>query len=103
MADTATGVSGGPVIAGYSGLRLISRGSTAKVYRAVQDKLHRQVAIKVLRVDDVMTTWDQVRQELETTVALSAQPHIVSIIDTGMTDGGRPYIATAFIKGRKGR
>lgn len=96
MADTATGVTGGPVIAGYSGLRLISRGSTAKVYRAVQDKLRRQVAIKVLRVDDVMTTWDQVRQELETTVSLSSQPHIVSIIDTGTTDGGRPYIVMEY-------
>jgi eukaryotic-like serine/threonine-protein kinase len=93
VADDDTGT---PIIPGYSGLTLISRGSTAKVYRATQDRLNRPVAVKVLRVDDELTTAAQVRQELETTVALSQMPHIVSIIDTGTTDAGRPYIVMEY-------
>ncbi|BCJ33821.1 hypothetical protein Athai_13240 [Actinocatenispora thailandica] len=88
-----------PVIPGYSQLQLVSRGSTAQVYRAVQDRLHRAVAIKLLRVDDGLTTAEQVQTELATTVALSAQPHIVSIIDTGSTDTGRPYIVMEYCEG----
>ncbi|WP_203662753.1 serine/threonine-protein kinase [Actinocatenispora rupis] len=100
MAETGQGQTPGePVIPGYSQIELISRGSTARVYRAVQERLNRAVAIKVLRVDDVMTTADQVRTELATTVALSAQPHIVSIIDTGTTDTGKPYIVMEYCEG----
>ncbi|HEY3505374.1 MAG TPA: protein kinase [Actinocatenispora sp.] len=103
MAETeqeqTPGAPGNPTIPGYSQVELISRGSTARVYRAVQDRLNRAVAIKVLRVDDVMTTEDQVRTELATTVALSAQPHIVSIIDTGTTDTGKPYIVMEYCEG----
>lgn len=95
-AAAGAGSDDSPVIPGYSHFTLISRGSTAKVYRAEQDRLHRPVAIKVLRVDDVMTTLDQVEQELATTVSLSQQPHIISIIDTGNTDAGRPYIVMEY-------
>ncbi|WP_207126330.1 serine/threonine-protein kinase [Actinocatenispora comari] len=88
-----------PVIPGYSRLELVSRGSTAQVYRAIQDRLNRPVAIKLLRVDDGLTTAEQVETELATTVALSAQPHIVSIIDTGSTSIGRPYIVMEYCEG----
>ena len=97
--QTPPGQSDIPVIPGYSQLELVSRGSTAQVYRARQDRLNRLVAIKLLRVDDEMTTADQVQTELATTVSLSAQPHIVSIIDTGSTDTGRPYIVMEYCEG----
>jgi serine/threonine protein kinase len=69
------------------------------VFRGTQSRLNRTVAIKVLLVDDVMTTQANVARELETTVALSSQPHIVSIIDTGVTDDGSPYIVMEYCEG----
>ena len=92
-------LSTGPVIPGYRDLQLIAHGSTALVFRARQERLDRDVAIKVLSVDEVMTTQASVAKELETTVALSAHPHIVSIIDTGTTQGGQPYIVMEYCEG----
>ena len=88
-----------PGLNGYTDLQLIAHGSTAMVFRATQIRLNRTVAIKVLLVDDVMTTAANVARELETTVALSSQPHIVSIIDTGVTDDGSPFIVMEYCEG----
>ncbi len=78
---------------------MVAHGSTAFVYRAVQERLDRTVAVKVLLVDDDMTTAESVEKELEATVAVSNHPHIVSIIDTGSTEDGRPYIVMEYCDG----
>lgn len=78
---------------------MVAHGSTAFVYRAVQERLDRTVAVKVLLVDDDMTTAESVEKELEATVAVSNHPHIVSIIDTGSTEDGRPYIVMEYCGG----
>jgi serine/threonine-protein kinase PknK len=88
-----------PAIPGYSDFEMVAHGSTAFVYRAVQDRLDRTVAVKVLLVDDDMTTADSVEKELEATVAVSNHPHIVSIIDTGHTETGQPYIVMEYCEG----
>jgi serine/threonine-protein kinase PknK len=88
-----------PAIPGYSDFEMVAHGSTAFVYRAVQDRLDRTVAVKVLLVDDDMTTADSVEKELEATVAVSNHPHIVSIIDTGHTEAGQPYIVMEYCEG----
>ncbi len=100
--DTVVPLSAGSIIPGlmgYSGLELIAHGSSAIVFRATQNRLNRKVAIKVLLIDDVMTTDVTVRRELETLVQLSSSPHIVSIIDTGVTDAGQPYIVMEYCEG----
>ncbi|WP_157930494.1 serine/threonine-protein kinase [Glycomyces xiaoerkulensis] len=81
-----------PAIPGYRDFEIIAHGSTALVYRALQERLNRTVAIKVLLVDDEVTTTASVEKELATTVRVSGHPHIVSIIDTGTTGDDRPYI-----------
>lgn len=88
-----------PAIPGYRDFEMVAHGSTAFVYRAVQERLDRTVAVKVLLVDDDMTTADSVEKELEATVAVSNHPHIVSIIDTGHTDTGQPYIVMEYCEG----
>ncbi|THV39435.1 protein kinase domain-containing protein [Glycomyces buryatensis] len=88
-----------PAIPGYRDFEMVAHGSTAFVYRAVQERLDRAVAVKVLLVDDDMTTADSVEKELEATVAVSGHPHIVSIIDTGSTEDGRPYIVMEYCEG----
>ncbi|HEY3503828.1 MAG TPA: serine/threonine-protein kinase [Actinocatenispora sp.] len=96
MSVLADGRDVPPGVLGYSDLRLISRGSTARVYRATQAGPGRRVALKVLRLDDEVTTITHVQRELATMVELSAQPHIVSIIDTGSTVEGEPYLAMEY-------
>jgi serine/threonine-protein kinase PknK len=88
-----------PAIPGYRDFAMVAHGSTAFVYTAVQERLDRTVAVKVLLVDDDMTTADSVEKELEATVAVSNHPHIVSIIDTGHTDIGQPYIVMEYCEG----
>ncbi|MEU5156284.1 protein kinase [Glycomyces sp. NPDC021274] len=88
-----------PAIPGYRDFTMVAHGSTAFVYTAVQERLDRTVAVKVLLVDDDMTTADSVEKELEATVAVSNHPHIVSIIDTGHTDAGQPYIVMEYCEG----
>ncbi|GAB3650559.1 protein kinase domain-containing protein [Glycomyces tarimensis] len=88
-----------PAIPGYRDFEMVAHGSTAFVYRAVQERLDRTVAVKVLLVDDDMTTAASVEKELEATVAVSNHPHIVSIIDTGSTEDGRPYIVMEYCDG----
>jgi serine/threonine-protein kinase PknK len=88
-----------PAIPGYRDFAMVAHGSTAFVYTAVQERLDRTVAIKVLLVDDDMTTAESVEKELEATVAVSNHPHIVSIIDTGHTEAGQPYIVMEYCEG----
>jgi serine/threonine-protein kinase PknK len=87
-----------PALPGYDNPQLIAHGTTALVFRAIQTNLNRPVAIKVITVDTGSVPVNAAR-ELATTVALSSQPHIVSIIDTGMTDDDRPYIVMEYCEG----
>jgi len=87
-----------PALPGYDNLELIAHGTTALVFRAIQTTLNRPVAIKVITLDTGSVPVSAAR-ELATTVALSSQPHIVSIIDTGVTDDERPYIVMEYCEG----
>jgi serine/threonine protein kinase len=87
-----------PALPGYDDPQLIAHGTTALVFRAIQTRLNRPVAIKVITIDTGAMPVNAER-ELATTVALSSQPHIVSIIDTGMTADDRPYIVMEYCDG----
>ncbi len=87
-----------PALPGYDDPELIAHGTTALVFRATQRRLNRLVAIKVITVDTGSTSVNAQR-ELQTTVALSSQPHIVSIIDTGVTNDDRPFIVMEYCEG----
>ncbi|GAA5188641.1 hypothetical protein GCM10023322_39780 [Rugosimonospora acidiphila] len=88
-----------PDLPGYGDVTLISTGSSSLVFRAVQTRLSRTVAIKVLLVDGDSALQAMYQRELETTVLLSSQPHIVGIIDTGTTSAGNPYIVMEYCPG----
>jgi serine/threonine protein kinase len=83
---------------GYDNPQLIAHGATALVFRATQTRLNRLVAIKVVAADNGSGAVN-VERELATTVALSSQPHIVSIIDTGMLEDNRRYIVMEYCEG----
>ncbi|GGS41105.1 serine/threonine-protein kinase [Actinokineospora fastidiosa] len=81
---------------GYSGFRLIAQGGEGAVYRARQDGLGRDVAIKALQAVDPATQ-ARFRRELEITVRLGRQhPHIVTVLDTGTLPDGRPCIVMEY-------
>jgi len=89
-----------PALPGYDDPQLIAHGTTALVFRAIQTRLGRPVAIKVITVDTASGNVPvNAERELATTVALSSQPHIVSIIDTGVTADDRPYIVMEYCEG----
>lgn len=84
------------VVPGYSGLVEVARGGDSVVYRARQDSLDRDVAVKVIDVAEP-TAQSRFARELAITVRLGRQhPHIVTVIDTTTTADGRPCLVMEF-------
>lgn len=79
-------------LAGFSDWHEIGRGGDATVYRAVQDGLQREVAIKVLMVDDPESI-RRFTREVQLMVALGRQhPNIAKVLQIGTSSKGRPCI-----------
>lgn len=86
------------LLAGYASAVEVARGADSIVYRARQVALGRDVAVKVLQVDDPATA-ARFRRELEITVRLGRQhPHIVTVLDTGVTADGKPCIVMEYLE-----
>jgi serine/threonine protein kinase len=80
------------VLAGYAQLTQIGRGGDSVVYRAREISLNRDVAIKVLLVDDEERA-SRFTREVQITVELGrAHPNIVNVLAVGTTVSGRPAI-----------
>jgi serine/threonine-protein kinase len=77
----------------------IGAGGMSTVYRATDETLQRQVAIKLMN-REIATESDQLerfRREARAVAQLS-HPHIVGVIDYG-EDDGRPYIVFEYVEG----
>ena len=77
----------------------IGAGGMSTVYRALDETLQRQVAIKLMN-REVTSESDQLerfRREARAVAQLS-HPHIVGVIDAG-EDEGRPYIVFEYVEG----
>jgi len=78
----------------------IARGGMATVYEALDSRLDRTVALKVmhpsLAEDDAFV--DRFRREAKAAASLS-HPHVVAVHDQGTTDG-LPYLVMEFVSGR---
>src|SRR5262245_1536832 len=88
-----------PVIPGYELSQLIGRGASGVVYRARQQAVDREVAIKILHAHlagDARVV-RRLQREARTTARL-AHPHIVSAVDMGETDG-RSWYAMEYVDG----
>jgi eukaryotic-like serine/threonine-protein kinase len=96
MADT---LEIGALLGHYRTLSKIGSGGMGEVYLAVDTKLDRHVAVKILHTDAAA---DEERvhrfvQEAKSASALN-HPNILTVHEIGETDGSH-YIATEFIKG----
>ena len=77
----------------------IGAGGMSTVYRAFDETLERQVAVKLMN-REVASDSDQLerfRREARAVAQLS-HPHIVGVIDAG-EDDGRPYIVLEYVEG----
>ncbi|WP_163540969.1 serine/threonine-protein kinase [Occultella kanbiaonis] len=82
-------------VAGYSHLVEVGEGGDSVVYRARQDSLDRDVAIKVITADPSAAA--RFERELAITVSLGRQhPHIVNVLDTTTTADGDPCLVMDF-------
>src|SRR5262245_17175365 len=80
----------------YQVVRAIGQGGMGTLYLALDPKLERQIAIKLLRGDD-----DEVRERFARearSVARLRHPNIVMIYDVGDHEG-QPFIAMEYIQG----
>jgi eukaryotic-like serine/threonine-protein kinase len=84
----------------YRVLEEIGSGGMGEVYRASDDRLGRDVALKVLK-PSLAQDHDRLRRfELEArSAALLNHPNIVAIYDIGMYDGA-PYIVSELLEGK---
>jgi serine/threonine protein kinase len=82
-----------PEVPGLSGLSVLARGGYATVFRATQDSVGRQVAVKVENrtLDDER---DQRRflREARAAGRMSSHPHVVDLFDIGVTADRHPYL-----------
>ena len=80
---------------------ICGRGGMGAVYRAVQKKLARPVAVKILPVSlgDSPGFADRFRQEARAMGSLN-HPHIVAVYDSGETLAGHSFYVMEFIEGR---
>lgn len=84
-------------IPGYQIERLIAEGGMASVYLAVQESLHRLVALKLLRKFDNPAQAQRFYNEGKIIASLEHR-NIITIYDLGMV-GERHYLAMEFLQG----
>ncbi len=79
---------------------LLGAGGMGEVYRALDTRLHRRVALKALRADEGLQSEQRQTRFLQEARAASAlqHPHIISIYDVVATDG-RLFIVMELISG----
>lgn len=85
-------------IDGYSELERIGAGGFATVYRARQDRFDRTVAVKVLTVTLDEKAQRRFERECQATGRLSGHPGVVTVLDSGLTTDGRPFLATELLE-----
>ncbi|MGC4051181.1 MAG: serine/threonine-protein kinase [Paludibaculum sp.] len=89
-----------PKVPGYRMLALLGRGGMGVVYAAVRAGTDKLVAIKLLRTDVAtpanLARFDRERRILEQL----CHPDIATLLDSGVTPDGTPYLAIDYIEGR---
>jgi WD40 repeat protein/predicted Ser/Thr protein kinase len=91
--------SGLPSLPGYEVLAELGRGAMGKVYRAVQFRPRRPVALKVIRTarQDNERLLARFRAEAEALAALN-HPHIVQVYEVGEHQG-LPFFSMEYVEG----
>ncbi len=82
-----------PVIEGYRDLEHLNSGGSSIIHSAHDLRHNRKVAIKVLTAQSLDATLQQsFKRELKAMELLSDHPHILPMLDSGLTSTGMPFI-----------
>lgn len=82
-----------PTVPGLSDLSVFARGGYATVYRAVQESVGREVAVKVEnRALDNERDQRRFMREARAAGRMSSHPHVVDLFDVGVTSDLHPYL-----------
>ncbi|MDV7090252.1 protein kinase domain-containing protein [Rhodococcus opacus] len=82
--------------AGFEDGDEIGRGGFGVVYRCVQTSLDRTVAVKVLTADLDEENRARFFREQRAMGLLTGHPNIITVLQVGATDSGRPYIVMPY-------
>lgn len=89
-----------PPVPGYELLEPLGSGGMGEVFRARQESLGREVAVKILRTDLPATGWLPERFEQEAcTMGALRHPNVVTVHDCVRLDDGRVAIVMEFVSG----
>jgi serine/threonine protein kinase len=93
VTDTPPGALPLPTVPGLADLRVLARGGYATVYRAIQQSVGREVAVKVEN-RTLDSERDQARflREARAAGRMSSHPHVVDLFDIGVTASRHPYL-----------
>jgi Protein kinase domain len=92
-------IAPGDVIAGYEVEELVGRGGTGEIYRALDPRLERRVALKLLAESYTEDPGFRERLLRESRIAASLDhPNVVPVYEAGETDD-RLFIAMRFVEG----
>ena len=87
-------------IAHYELLQPIGRDGASEIYRARDLRLDREVAVKLLRQDEMKRPGALERFKREARIAsLVTHPHICAVHDSG-EEGGQPFLVCELLEGR---
>jgi serine/threonine protein kinase len=87
-------------VPGLTGFAVLARGGYATVYRAVQESVGREVAVKVEN-RRLESDRDQRRflREARAAGRMSGHPHVVDLFDAGVRPDGHPYLIMELCEG----
>ncbi|NNJ63251.1 MAG: protein kinase [Dactylosporangium sp.] len=85
---------------GLTGLTLLARGGYATVYRAMQESVGREVAVKIEnRTLESERDRRRFLREARAAGSMSSHPHVVDLFDAGVCVGGYPYLIMELCQG----
>lgn len=88
-------------VEGFTILNHVASGATGALYRAIDTRLKRDVALKVLHQSVARSDSARTRIEREARALASvSHPNVVSVFSSGEDDSHRPFIAMEFVPGR---
>lgn len=97
---TATPNNPVPGLPGLTGLTVIARGGYSTVYRARQESMGREIALKIdTRTLDEERDRRRFLREAEAAGRMSGHPHIVHVYDAGVTPDNHPYLVMELCTG----
>jgi serine/threonine-protein kinase len=98
--STSPDLAGTVLEGAYRLVRLIGRGGMGAVYEAIQLRLNKRVAVKLMSREAAcdMVSLERFRREAEITSKLG-HPHLVNLVDFGTAESGQPYLVMEYLEG----